>query len=189
MKKIILLPIMLIIINVAFAQETNFSKSSLKYSFGFTGRNESPAGTGVVFTAGYQYSAWKGRLRFNPNFAISRIDSRKVMSGDANLSTNVCMEGIVSLDIIRIKGVSLMLGLGPCYGRVSGLNVPYQGFPQYYSRYLYSTYAGLGFRINPKKSPIACELVPINIRINKGEQVEFSARIVLELKIKKTMKK
>ena len=166
-------------------EEPKFTKNSLRYGMALgVLAAQTAEGTGVIFSVGYQRSMWKGRLRLNPSLShgtystILFSDSEDKFFNTLNLSANIY------LDVIRISAFSLVFGCGgevnSSYGleRSSGRSAKSDFFADFNA----GAYLGGGFRINPKDSRTAINIMPLNLRFGKSYYYEYFFSVELEYK-------
>jgi hypothetical protein len=169
MRKILLILIIsLIAFNIKmFAQP--FSNNSFKVGAGIgimEGLKET--GMGTIFSLGYQKSLWKDRLRINPNIMVGGF-TPVVITDVRDQYIRITSLGFNGfLDAIKYKSVSIFIGTGGFLNYSRGL-LGTGGWPesgntssQYFFKMYYGGYLTGGLRINPPKSRIAYELMPLN---------------------------
>lgn len=187
-KKRFLLVLLFFHFSQLFCQEKTFTKSSLRYSVGAgIAQGYSVSSFGEFVTLGYGYLL-NNNLRINPSMTLGYLDnSRTTDLPDENFVT-IDFETLVSYDLIRYKGFSLMVGVGGFLNNTRGL-IGTGGFeyPRPYSEF-YSNWHGGGLftgglRINPPKSRIAIEIVPFNLYAGFDKYFKLYAKVGMEVKL------
>lgn len=167
MKKTFVIYILVVTCTISFAQDSLYSRNSLKISEAI-GLNETKieSGSALIFSAGFQRSFLKSRLRINSNlmtgkythlFSRSTIYERYRMNS-IDLNTFV--------DVIKYRTFSIFAGTGFFLNNSVGL----QGIGEagsftgskHFNRTYYGLNFGAGFRVDSNKSRIAQELSLFN---------------------------
>jgi hypothetical protein len=188
--KIGLILLSIFIVFSAKGQDNGFSKSTLKYGIGIgVSDGYRTTGGGGLLSVGYQLDLLKDRLRLNPNLTFGYFNAKYVLDVRDQWFNSINLETIIYFDVIRIKAFSLTIGAGGVINNTKGLLGP-GGFPpaesnsDYISDWHYGGFLGGGFRINPKNSRIAIEIMPLNFHIGCDYYMEGFAKIGLEVKLK-----
>ncbi len=179
----------LIVFN-AKGQDNGFSKNILKYGIGIgVSDGHRTTGGGGLLSVGYQLDLWKDRLRFNPNLTFGYFNAKHVQDVRDQWFNSINLETILYFDVIRLKAFSLTIGAGGLINNTKGL-LGTGGYPpseinsDYISDWHYGGFLGGGFRINPKNSRIAIEIMPLNFHVGPDYYMEGFAKIGLEVKLK-----
>ncbi len=173
----------------AKGQDVEFSKNSLKYGAGVgfsDGRRTT--GAGVLLLIGYQRDLWKDRLRLNPNLTVGYFNTKVVQDAHDQWFNSINLETILYFDLIRLKAFSLTMGAGGVINNMRGLlgtgGDPPKSGSDYVKEWHYGGFLGGGFRINPKNSRIAVEIMPLNFHVGSDYYSALFAKIGLEVKLK-----
>lgn len=187
LTKRVLLVITLLNCSILFAQTNDFSRSSLKYSVGAGAQlNFICMNFGGYQSLGYVYDLRKNRLRINPNLTIGYLE-------DENIGTYrdgfgfLDLETLITCDWLRIKSVSLMVGIGGFVNYTSGMSLnhgdessrtPFESFKYWGGG---GVFIG-GLRINPHRSRFTLEIVPFNLYVGYYT-LKFLPKVGLEVKL------
>lgn len=175
---------------LAFCQTTSFSKNSLNFGVGL-GINEGDReiGAGPLYVLGYQRDFWNGRARFNPYLMVggfSSIGALDVRDQYYRLST-LGVKG--NFDVLKYKAFSFTLGLGTFLNYSRGLlgtggdDPVYQSDSQYFFKLYYGGSLSAGFRLNPPKSRLAYELIPVNVYLGSDEFILGFLKVGVSVKL------
>ena len=191
MKKYIFL---LLIVSTTYslsAQEN--SKNSIKVGLGLGfSINDFNYGIGIGYVTelGYQKEIWKDRLRINPNINFGRYNGG--LTREKNQQFNSISGALnFNIDAIKYKSVSLLVGCGAFVNNTRGRYISYFRYSpvtpsdsspkahiKSFNRYYFGTSISAGFRINPKFSGMAINILPYNLYIgssfNKRDQYLFN---------------
>jgi hypothetical protein len=190
LSRIILVHLSIFFCVLSFGQEKDFSKSALVYKAGlgiFDGGNNS--GVGGTIVLGYQRDLLKERLRLNPNLTLGYFNSKFVTDVRDQWFNSISLETNLYFDLIKIQAFSLTLGAGGVINNTKGIYGSGGDGPnsnnnsEYFSDWYYGFYLGGGLRINPKKSKLAFELMPLNFHIGPDYYLEAYASIGLAVKL------
>jgi len=168
----------------------NFSKNSLEFGIG-AGISEGrrTMGGGGIISVGYQRNLWKDRLRLNPSLTIGHFSSKHILDISDQWFNSFNLETILYFDLVRIRAFSLTLGAGGVVNNIRGLlgtggDPPPATDSEYVSNWHFGGYFGGGFRINPKNSPVAIEIMPMNFHVGSDSFMEGFAEIGIDVKLK-----
>ena len=172
------------------SQGQDFSKSTLKYGGGYSKySNLNLSGEGWMLILGYQRDLWKDRLRLNPAFTVGFYSSKNTTDLPDQWFNALNLETILFFDIIKIKAFSFTIGAGGVVNNTKGL-IGTGGYPpgetnsEYFSNWNYAGLFCSGFRINPKKSRFAFDIIPLTYQIGGKYYDEVFASVGFELKLK-----
>lgn len=192
--KEILSTILIIFFTLIFAPKhglaQNSSNNSLKLGFGVGINQGKPEiGIGTFASIGYQKSLWKERIRINPYLLsgsflpLGITDTRDQYYRITSLGLNGYF------DLIRIKPVSVFIGVGGFLNYSRGL-LGTGGWPdennnysEYFFKLYYGGYLGCGLRIDPPNKNITLELTPINICFGNNYYQFTYLKIGIDLKL------
>jgi len=180
--------ILLCMNNKALCQD--FSKNSLKYGAGWGGCDGvKTSGNGWLLIIGYQRDLWKDRLRLNPNFTFGYFNSKNTTDVRDQWFNSLNLETILYFDLIKIKAFSFMIGAGGFVNNTKGLLgtggwPPGESTSEYFSDWNYGGLICAGFRINPKNSRFAFDLIPYTFHFGGNNYEEAFVSVGFELKLK-----
>lgn len=188
--KIIVIVLLITVCLNNTAQCQDFSKNTLKYGVGYGGAGDhNSSGSGWLLILGYQRDLWKDRLRLNPNFIAGYFNSKNTTDGRDQWFNTLDLEAIVFFDLIKIKAFSFTIGAGGVVNNTKGL-LGTGGFPpgaarsEYFSDWNYGGLICAGFRINPKNSRLAFDLIPYTFHLGGNNYEEAFVSVGFELKLK-----
>ena len=180
MKTHVLLFLLFIVATCSLSAQEN-SKSSIKVGLGLgISMSDFDIGIGYVTELGYQKEIWKDRLRINPNINFGRYNGG--LTSKKNQQFNSISGALnFNIDAIKYKSVSLLVGCGAFANNTRGRYISYLRYspvapsdssPQAHikslNRYCFGTSISAGFRINPKSSGMAINILPYNLYIGSS---------------------
>jgi hypothetical protein len=190
-KSIKLLILFACIQHKLYAQENEFTKSSIKTGIGIAineGIKES--GLGLIYSIGYQKTfGEKERLRINPNLLFGGFNSVGITDTREQFYRVTSLGMNINYDLIKYKSVSLLVASGLFVNYSRGLFGTGGEFEVKKSKYFNELYFGgnanIGIRINSNKSRFAYEIKPLNVHFgNKGFVLGY-LMFGMDIKIKK----
>jgi hypothetical protein len=200
MKTHILLFLLFIVATCSLSAQEN-SKSSIKVGLGLgISMSDFDNGIGYVTELGYQKEIWKDRLRINPNINFGRYNGG--LTREKNQQFNSISGALnFNIDAIKYKSVSLLVGCGAFVNNTRGRYISYFRYSpvtpsdsspiahiKSFNRYYFGTSISAGFRINPKFSCMAINILPYNLYIgssfNKRDQYLFNVVPSIQLDFK-----
>ncbi len=191
-NKITLVLIFIICLNYfAIGQNKQFSKSSIKIGLGIgASLGNKTTGLGVAYNIGYQREIWKDRLRVNPNFSIGHYSSRLLLDARDQYFNSINLETNLYYDLIIIKWVSLVIGVGGVVNNCRGMRGS-GGDPESYtepptSEYVndfhFGAFFGGGIRISFPNKRTVINIMPFNFHAGNNDFAEFHPKIELDFK-------
>lgn len=157
-----------------YAQETEFSKTSIKTGIGLGfGSGIEEDGIGLVYQIGWQKSYGQNeRFRINPSIVYGGFNS--FADDDNDQLFRMSILGLnIHYDLIRYESVSIVTTIGGFANYTRGLIGTGAEFGSGESKFFSEIYLGgnasWGFRIDNKKSKIAYELRPFNLYVGNKQ--------------------
>ncbi|GAA3982016.1 hypothetical protein [Hymenobacter antarcticus] len=173
------------------AQETHFTRSSIKVGVGLGGNDgETETGLGVVYLIGYQKNFGQNeKLRVSPNLLHGEFSSAGINDVRDQFYRTTSLGINAAYDLVRYKSVSLLINTGVFINYSRGLFGNGGEISNNSSAYFKTLYVGgnigAGFRISPPASRFTYEIKPVNIGLgNKGFVLGY-AMLGLDFKLTK----
>ncbi len=166
-----------------------FSKNSLKYGMGpgiYDGSQVT--GLGAMLSVGYQRELWKDRLRLNPNLTVGYFSGKYVLDARDQWCNSINLETIIYFDLIHIKAFALTIGAGGVINTTKGLlgtggDQEDVVQSEYFKESNVGGYFGGGIRINPQKSRVSFEIMPLNFHFGPNYYFEGFAKVGIDVKL------
>jgi hypothetical protein len=194
LKRIITLTILLIVLRCTMAQDTLFSRRSIRAGIG-VGINAGSVenGFGLLYEIGFQKSyGKKQRVRLNPDLILGGFSNMGITDVREQHYRITSLGFNCNVDILKYKAISLLGGAGIFFNYSRGLlgtggrNSSGQGSnsSEYFNKvYAVGSLSG-GIRINPRKSAVALELRPFNIQFGTDYFILGYFMLGLDFKIR-----
>ncbi|MGZ5302850.1 MAG: hypothetical protein ACXWDO_01925 [Bacteroidia bacterium] len=170
------------------AQDTLFSKNSLKFGAGLgfadDGRN-SLVGIGTSYFVGYQRNIWRERFRFSPQISFGIYSSKGADDVPDQFFNVINFQNNLYFDLVKYKAVSIVIAGGFFMNTNRGLIAQsrYRN-TRYFIEYNIGASGGTGFRINPKNKRLALDLMLLNLNYASSDFTESGIKIGIDYKLK-----
>ena len=188
MKLLLLSIFIFLTINFAHAQDSIFSKNSIKFSAGLGFADDGPnflAGDGTSYSVGYQRNIWRERLRFSPQISFGIYTSKGAQDVPDQYFNTINFQNNLYFDIVKYKALSIVIAGGFFLNTNRGL-IGQNRFSRsdYFIEYNIGGYGGTGFCINPKNKRLAFDIMLLNVNIAPSNFTESGIKVGLDYKLK-----
>jgi hypothetical protein len=168
MKKTYVISILIFLCTISFAQDTLYSRNSLKLS-GAIGVNETKieSGVGLMFSAGFQRSFLKDRVRINSTLMTGKYTHLFSKSAAFEHYRMNSLDLNTFVDVIKFRSFSLFAGTGFFLNNsvgIHGIGEAADAFTgsKHFNKTYYGLNFGTGFRVDSNKSRLAQEFSLFN---------------------------
>jgi hypothetical protein len=178
----------LLSITSAHAQDSLFSKNSIKFNAGLGFADDGPnflSGTGTSYSVGYQRNIWRERLRFSPQISFGIYTSKGTQDVPDQFFNVINLQNNLYFDLVKYKAVSIVIAGGFFLNTNRGL-IAQSRFrnSRYFIEYNIGGSGGTGFRINPKNKRLAFDFMLLNLNFASSDFTESGIKIGLDYKLK-----